>query len=167
MSFEELREIDFRNETFTASGARATLIDRDKMKRFAEELGMLIRGTKGLPIDPETWFSKLINMKDKDERSRFPTYPMVARQVALRMSKKMYPGIAQSSEDLADFYASGLIGYHGLARKEAVEMSKAPQLPDTNQVVVGSQQKQVEQQKKTHWWQRKPKDELGSEFQNQ
>lgn len=161
---EFVSEDDYRDESF--SEEETVIDDPGRIQRFAEELSMLVRGTRGQTIDPEDWFSKLINMRDKDERSRFPTYPMVARQVALRLSKKMYPEIAQASEDLANLYASGLIGYKGLARKEAVEMSKAPQLPEPNQVIVGSQQRQIEQQKKTHWWQRKPKGEE-SEFTNQ
>jgi len=139
---------------------------KEEMKAFATELSMLVRATKGLPVEPEEWFSKLINVKNPDERSRFPTYPIIARQVSLRLLHEQFGEKAEACKTWADLEASCLIAYKGLSRKEWVEASKAI-VGESQQIYVNPQQQAQEAQaQKRKWYQRKPKTEP-SEFANE
>lgn len=91
------------------------------------KIAQLIRAFEGVDPEAETAIKQLIDMKNILERSRFPTYPILARQVYLRLIAKIYPEVAESCKDWADFEAHGLIQYQGKGREEFVEINKAPQ----------------------------------------
>lgn len=131
--------------------------------KFLSSIAQLIRAFEGIDPESETAIKQLIDMKNILERSRFPTYPILARQVYLRLIYEAYPDYAQSCKDWADNEAHGLIQYKGQGRDEFVEMNKNLN-PSANQefYVGGTTPNKTEPKKGLFDRFRKPKDE--SEF---
>ena len=101
-------------------------MNKDEIKEIAGTISLLMKAIDGSPIEPDDIIRELINLKDIRERSRFPTYPILAKNVYLRLISKYHPE-AKACLDYADHEAHTLISYKGESRKEAVEMRKAPQ----------------------------------------
>lgn len=138
--------------------------DLETLKVFAEAWSLITRAMEGQSVEKDK-ISKLIDLDNLIERSNFPTYPLLAKQVYLRLLHKYYPKAAESCKDWADVEAQALIEYKGLAREQYTEIMKAAVgLPDLG-LNVQSQPREP-QQPKRRFWQRKPKSEE-SEFKNQ
>lgn len=140
-------------------------LDTGMLKSVAEAISMMVRAFEGKPIEPEDIITRLTNVKNILERSRFPTYPLLAKQVYLRLIA-FYNPQASPCKQWADFEAEALIEYKGQGRDEYVEMTRAMAMPSEQQFYFGEEGKpQVPQVKKRRFWQRKPKEE--SEFEHQ
>lgn len=138
-------------------------LDTSMLKSTAEALSMMVRAFEGKPIDAQDIISKLTNVKNILERSRFPTYPILGKQVYLRLIGKYIPG-CKSFEEWADFEAHALIAYKGQSRKEWVDMSKGAMPTPEQQYYINPQIRQQAQQKR-RFWQRPKKEE--TEFVSQ
>lgn len=138
-------------------------LDTKMLKTTAEALSMMVRAFEGKPIDAQDIISKLTNVKNILERSRFPTYPLLGKQVYLRLIGKNIKG-CKSFTEWADYEAEALIAYKGQSRKEWVDMSKGAMPTPEQQYYINPQLRQQAPQKK-RFWQRKPKEE--TEFVNQ
>jgi len=141
-------------------------LDMDILKSIAEAISMMRRGFEGRPIEPEDIITRLTNVKNILERSRYPTYPLLAKQVYLRLIAKYAPE-AYACKDWADLESEALISYKGLSREEYVEMTRAATARPEQEFYFGEMPSMPEQAKvKRRWWQRllpvKPKEE--SEF---
>lgn len=131
---------------------------------------MFVNALEGRPIEAEDVISKLINLKNKMERSRFPTYPLLAKQVYLRLIARYNPQ-ADSCKEWADYESEALIAYKGLNWDAYVEMVKAATGPqDQQQFYFGGAMKEplgergMNQPKKRFWQKNKAATE-GSEFE--
>lgn len=111
-------------------------LDKPMLKATAEAISMMVRAFEGKPIDPEDIITRLTNVKNILERSRFPTYPLLAKQVYLRLIAKYNPQ-AKACEDWANLEAQALISYKGQSREEYVEMAKAATLGEQQQFYFG------------------------------
>lgn len=165
MSYPILKPDDFRDESLV-NLLDFEIIDTKKeeqdVKEFAEKLSILVRATKGLPIDPQEQIRYLIDIKEDSERTRFPTYPVLERNLYLRLIHKMYGKVAKSCLDWAKAEASALISYKGQSRKEYVDsIKKATQ--EGQEINIGRIREEI--QKKKRFWQREQKEK--SEFENQ
>jgi hypothetical protein len=146
-------------------------LSKESMQAFSEQLSMLIRALDGRPVETDDVISKLIKLKQNMERSRFPTYPLLAKQVYLRLIAK-YNKQGAACEAWADFEASALIAYKGLNWDAYVEMVKATSTPQEQQSFymgpTTQQPTQPQVQQKRHFWQGQPKPKQEpSEFVNQ
>jgi len=92
-------------------------LDSDMLRSLAEAISMMVRAFEGKPIEPEDIITRLTNVKNILERSRFPTYPLLAKQVYLRLIA-LYAPEAYPCRDWADLEAQALISYKGLSREE-------------------------------------------------
>lgn len=137
----------------------------EDIKELATKLSLFFNAIDGKPIEPDDIIRQLINLKDLQERSRFPSYPLLARNVYLRLIHKIYGDVAVSCKEWADFEAKGLIAYKGEGRKEAVEMTKAPQPLADNQTISYMQPQPAQQEKRGRFFNRgnKQKSEFASD----
>lgn len=140
-------------------------LDKQTLKATAEAISMMVRAFEGKPIEPDDIITRLTNVKNILERSRFPTYPLLAKQVYLRLIAKYNPQ-AYACKDWANLEAEALIEYRGQGRQEYVDSIKAASNIASEQQFYLGPQKAPESQIKRHLWQRKPKTEE-SEFENQ
>jgi len=131
----------------------------------AEVISKLARGFEGKSIDPQDIITRFTNIKNILERSRFPTYPLLAKQVYLRLIAEYNPN-ASACKKWADFEAESLISYKGLSREEYVDSIKAAASVGTEQQFYLGDRKPPQPQVKRRFWSRKPKAEE-SEFENQ
>lgn len=139
-------------------------LDKPMLKATAEAISMMVRAFEGKPIEPDDIITRLTNVKNILERSRFPTYPLLAKQVYLRLIAKYNPD-ALSCEEWANLEAYALISYKGKSREEYVEMTKATSgLQEQQQFYLGDRKQPQQQESKRRFWQRKPKEE--AEFIN-
>lgn len=131
----------------------------------AEVVSRLARGFEGKAIEPKDIITRFTNVKNILERSRFPTYPLLAKQVYLRLIAKYHPE-CYHFKDWANLEAEALISYKGLSREEYVDSIKAATRVDSEQQFYLGERKAAEPEKrKTRFWSRKPKEQ--SEFENQ
>jgi hypothetical protein len=137
--------------------------DIEVMKKLAEMISLLSRAFEGQSIEKDK-ISKLINLDNLIERSYYPTYPLLAKQVYLRLLSKYYPKAAKSCEDWANIEAEALIEYKGKGREQYTEIMKAA-VGITDLGLNMQAQPREPQQPKRRFWQRKPTEE--SEFKNQ
>ena len=149
--------------------AQLSKTDPDQVRKIFDVLSMLVRAFDGKDISESDVITRLVNVKDILERSRFPSMSIINFQVYCRLVAKYHPELI-AFEDWANIQAHALISYQGLSREEYVEMMKAQlgyaPTPQTAITLGGSPQAQAmrEQQKKAHWWSRKPKEQQPSEF---
>jgi len=138
-------------------------MDTRMLASVAEAISMMVRAFEGRPIEAQDIITKLTNVKNILERSRFPTYPLLAKQVYLRLIAKYHPE-AYACRDWADLEAQALIEYKGQGRDEYVEMTKAVAYPEEQEIFVGApQQTQIQAKKRRFWHRGRPKTEP-SEF---
>jgi len=136
-------------------------LDTSLLKSTAEALSMFARAFEGKPVEPENIIKTLIDHKNLMERSRFPTYPLLSKQVYLRLIAIIHPE-AKACEAWANLEAHALIQYKGQGREEYVDVQKAAtQQGPEQQFYLGPRQQ--EQKSKRRWLSRKPKTE-DSEF---
>lgn len=136
-------------------------LDTKMLRNTAEAISMMVRAFEGKPIEPDDIITRLTNVKNILERSRFPTYPLLAKQIYLRLIAKYNPQ-AKACKDWADLEAEALISYKGQSRAEYVEMTKAAAAASGQEFYLG--QPKPETQPKPRLWQRKPKRQEESEF---
>lgn len=146
--------------------AQLTKMEPEEYRKIFEILSMLVRAFEGKDISETDVITRLVNVKNILERSRFPSMNIINFQVYCRLVAKYHPEL-QCFEDWANIQAHALISYQGLSREEYVDMYKAQvgyaPTPQTA-ISVGSgspQAQQQQQQKKAHWWSRKPKEPQG------
>lgn len=127
-------------------------------------ISKLIRVLEGKPLEDDTIIKSLTNPKEILERSRFMTYPLLQKNVYLRLVATKHPEL-KSFREWANYEAKALISYKGEGRKEWVEQRKNTQQAESG-TVIGSYTGQPQPQPKKRFWQRSPKPEK-SEFINQ
>lgn len=139
-------------------------LDTGVLKTVATAISMLVRAFEGKPIEPEDVITRLTNVKNILERSRFPTYPLLAKQVYLRLIALYNPN-AYACWDWAELEAEALISYKGESRKEYVEMTKAAAAAATEQqFYFGERPPMPVQTPKKRFWQRSKTVKEESEF---
>lgn len=136
--------------------------DNKMLASVAKAISMMVRAFDGKSIEPEDIISRFTNIKNILERSRFPTYPLLAKQVYLRLIKEYNPQAA-ACERWANLEAEALISYKGLSREEYVDSIKAAASVPEQQFHIGD--RSMQQPQKRRFWQRKPKEQ--SEFISQ
>jgi len=139
-------------------------LDTEMLKSANKAISMMVRAFDGKPIEPEDIITRFTNIKNILERSRFPTYPLLAKQVYLRLIKEYNPQ-AKACERWADLEAEALISYKGLSREEYVDSIKAAASIGTEQQFHISERSNIQTPPKRRFWQRKPKEE--TEFTTQ
>lgn len=141
--------------------------DIKKVKALAKEMNLeefstfisgIVRAFEGKPINPEELILKLINVKNILERTRFMTYPLLGRNVYLRLIAQKHSE-ATSCLEWANLEAYGLTSYKGLSRTEFVDMTKKAQAPEEQQQIFFPSSEV--QKPKRRFFQRKPKKEKG------
>ena len=140
-------------------------LTKEGIKEIAEKISLLMKAVDGQAIEPDDIIRQLINLKDIRERSRFPTYPILARNVYLRLIYDKYPEYADSCLRWANHEAHCLIAHKGEGRKEAVEMSRSAQIAGADQQTIMYNSQLPQQQKKSRFWNRGNKPQ--SEFVNE
>lgn len=111
--------------------------DLETLKASAQAITMLVRAFQGLEPEPSDIISKLIDVKNPMERSRFPTYPILQKQVYLRLLAALIPE-AESCLTWADLEAHALVEYKGEGRTEWVEATKVTAgVGETQQITIG------------------------------
>ena len=139
-------------------------LDTEVLASTAKAISMMVRAFEGKPIEPEDIITKMTNIKNILERSRFPTYPLVAKQVYLRLIALYHPECFHF-KDWADREAEALISYKGQSRSEYVEVARAASVMEGQEFYLGEGKPRQAPKAKTHFWSRKPKEE--TEFENQ
>jgi hypothetical protein len=146
-----------------------TELSDEEYLKMLERLTMLLRSLEGKAPDPSDAITKLINMKNRMERSRFPTYPILQMQVYLRLLGKYNPQ-AKACILWANMLCSALIAYKGLNWDAYVEMVKATVTPAEEQTFyMGSAKPEAEAKKPGRFsrlFHRQPSQEK-SEFKSQ
>lgn len=128
-----------------------------------QEISMIIKAAKGIPLDPDSVITQLTDIKNILERTRFPTYPILGKHVYLRLIAAANRN-AKACKLWSDTECAAFVSYKGQSRSETVEMNKAAQ-PSTQQFYLGERGQQPQQQEqKKHWWSQGPKKEEASEF---
>lgn len=142
-------------------------IASNDLDKSLEMLSKIIRAIDGKPPDGRDIISKLTNVNNILERSRFPTYPLLNKQEYLRLMALYIPE-AKSCEKWADLEAQALISYKGDSRKEYVEMSKSASMNPQQEFILNPQAMQEPKPIKRRFWNRDPKQAVEqSEFVNQ
>jgi len=139
--------------------------DKEMLIATASAISMMVRAFEGKAIEPQDIITRFTNIKNILERSRFPTYPLLAKQVYLRLIAEYNPN-ASACKKWADFEAEGLISYKGLSREEYVDSIRAATSVGTEQQFYLGERKAPQPQVKRRFWQGKGKVEE-SEFENQ
>lgn len=119
----------------------------------------------GKNIEDDSVTLNLTDPKEILERTRFTTFPLLQKNVYLRIVAKHHPELT-AFKHWADIEAKALLSYKGESRKEWVEIKKAAQIAQPTQLFNGyspTHEQQTTQKKR--FWQRTPKTE--SEFKNQ
>lgn len=130
------------------------LANRALTVKFLESVSMAMRALDGKPIEEHDIISRLTNIKNILERSRFPTYPIIQRQVYLRLGHAIFGKDAEALKIWADLEAEALISYKGKSREENVEMAKHQAAQESQQIIFGRPMQQAP--KKSRWpWGRK------------
>lgn len=140
-------------------------LDTELLASTAKAISMMVRAFEGKPIEPQDIITKLTNIKNILERSRFPTYPLLAKQVYLRLVKEYHPE-CEAFEKWANLEAEALISYKGQSRAEYVEVARAASAMQGQEFYFGEGKPRQIPKAKTHFWSRKPKAEE-PEFENQ
>lgn len=134
--------------------------DIGTIRKHLQVISMMHRAFNGRDIDEKDHISKLIDVSEILERSRFPSMAIINFQVYCRLVSKYHPEL-ESFKDWADIQAHALISYQGQNREEYVKMYAAQQGAGAAQTAINlmsPQQRALnEQAKKKHWWSRKPK----------
>jgi len=99
-------------------------LDEKTLGVVAKTISTLVRALDGKPPEGEDAITRLTNVKDILERSCFPTYPLLAKQVYLRLIHRYAPVEAESCEAWANLEARALISYKGKSREEYTEQLK-------------------------------------------
>jgi hypothetical protein len=154
----ELTQEDLKNIS-----AVINTTSEEELKRFAKSMSLLIRTFSGEQIDPDSVMEFFTDIKRLTERSNFPTYGLIARQVYLRLVARIYPE-AIACLEWADEEAHAMISYQGLSRNQLVEMKRAAN--QTGQLFqIGTKQtEEPKQEAKSHFWTRS-RNEKRSEFE--
>jgi hypothetical protein len=159
---EQKLETELTQDEKTAFLSSLQEMNKEDFQKIAEFISMLVRAFEGKAIEPEDIISRFTNVKNLLERSRFMTYPLVGKQVYLRLIAEKNKN-AKACLEWADREAEALISYKGLSREEYVDSVKAATQQAEQEFYIGEKGKREEQeQPKRHWWQRKRKEE--SEF---
>ncbi len=95
----------------------------EDISKELENIAKLKRAFEGKPPDPQDIITRLTNVKNILERSRFPTYPLLSKQIYLRLIGKYIPE-ASACLEWAEREAEALISYKGLSREEFTEQMK-------------------------------------------
>ena len=140
-------------------------LDVKLMKSTFQAISMMVRAFNGQSVDDDDVITRLTNVKNLLERSRFPTYPLIAKQVYLRLIQQYHPEAA-SCQQWADYEAEALISYKGLSREEYTEQMKAASAGEQQQVFMGQLGQPRQPEAKRRFWQRGESKEK-SEFVNQ
>lgn len=136
----------------------------EEFKVPASIISMLARATKGLTIESEEIISKFTNIKDLKERTRFPTFPMLAFILYAYSLYDLDHYVFEPYKDSADTLMKLMVSYKGQSRAEMVEMAKVTIAGEAQQFYIGEARRQEQQQKKGFLSRfRKPKQEE-SEF---
>lgn len=162
----EITQEQTPQEPLTLKELFPDLSDKDIaiMKKVAEVISLLNRAFEGQSLEKDK-ISKLIDLDNLIERSYYPTYPLLAKQVYLRLLAKYYPKAADSCKDWADIEAQALIEYKGLAREQYTEIMKAAVgLPDLG-LNVEAKPREPQQPKRRFWQRKQPQEQ--TEFKNQ
>lgn len=130
-----------------------------------EKLSKLMRALDGKPINTDEVITSLTNPKNILERSRFQTYPLLQKNVYLRLVALKHPEL-KAFKEWADYEAEALISHKGEGRKEWVEQRKAAAIQDAGTVIGSFSQPKIEAPPKKRFWQREQK-QPKSEFVNQ
>jgi hypothetical protein len=143
-------------------------MDTETLKATFEAISMMVRAFEGRPIEPQDIITRLTNVKNILERSRFPTYPLLAKQVYLRLIA-LYNPQAYPCKDWADLEAEALISYKGQSRAEYVEMTRAAAAAKTEQEFYFGEMPRVPvgEKKRFGFLRRKPQAKEQSEFEYQ
>lgn len=135
--------------------------DEQSFKKDLQEIAAIIKAANGISIDPDSIITQLTDVKNILERTRFPTYPILAKHVYLRLIAK-YNKNAGACLEWSKLEASAFISYKGQSRSETVEMNKAPQI--SQPFYMSDQRASTPSEPKKHFWNSKPKQEE-SEFE--
>lgn len=144
--------------------------DLEMLKTTAQAISMFVNALEGRPIEAEDIITRLINVKNKMERSRFPTYPLLAKQVYLRLIAHYNPQ-GEACKEWADYESEALIAYKGLNWDAYVEMAKAATGPqEQQQFYFGGAMKEPlgergMNQPKKRFWQKNKQATESSEFE--
>lgn len=133
-------------------------MDVEEAKKFATVLSIILKAFHGQDPDPDTIIQYMTDLKVINERSRFPTYPLVRLQVYLRLLGYMIPE-AEGCLDWADEEAHTMISYKGGSREEFKDIKKAAPPPQGQDIYFGAPNSQGQiqpQQQKRSFWSRKP-----------
>lgn len=133
-------------------------------RRFFETVSMMERAFQGRPIDPKDAIQRLTNVKDITERSRYPTYMLIAKQNFCHLATDIL-GL-KAFKKLADLESAALISYKGESRKEYTEQLKAASGQADQQTISFGSAIEKEAKKRLSFLRRKPKETV-SEFINQ
>jgi hypothetical protein len=136
---------------------QATFLDVERIKKIGEVISVLIRSLSGQPIEPNDIISRMTNLKNIRERSRYPTYPILTEVDYLYMIYDQNKN-AKACENWANKISESLISYKGGSRAEYVDSVKASANVPQQEFYMGEKGKPVEQeQKRRHFWSREPK----------
>lgn len=123
-------------------------LDLQMLKNTAEAISMFVRAFEGEAIEPSDIIRDLINVRNIIERSNFPSYPVITRQVYLRLVAK-YNKNYKAYEDWMDIEAQALKSYKGKSTEQYVEIAKAKMASEAGQnIIFGTQVGKAEEKKK-------------------
>jgi len=133
--------------------------DEQEFNEYMKRLSMTTRAIQGKPVDVGTVVTRLVDVTNILERSRFPTYTTIRLQVYLRLIHEIYGDVADSCLLIADLLAQGLISYKGGSREEWMKQMQHAQGPQEAQNIYLGQsgEPQRVQQPKRRFWQRTQK----------
>ena len=144
-------------------------MDKELLKDVAGVISTLVRAFEGKPPEGEDAITWLTNVKNILERSRFPTYPLLQKQVYLRLlhkfAEKEGSEEGQAYEDWANAEAQALISYKGKSREEYTEQLKhaSGAIDEGQRIVFGMSSPQPQKRGFLRGF-RKPKEGEESEF---
>ncbi|HKJ30798.1 MAG TPA: hypothetical protein VKA34_03175 [Balneolales bacterium] len=117
------------------------------------------------PNPPDEIITSLTNPHNILERTRFPTHPILQKNVYLRLVALKHPELS-AFKQWANYEAEAMISYKGEGRKEWVEQRRNATLQEQGTVIGSLTQGSPQVQPKRRFWQRGEKQEK-SEFVNQ
>lgn len=120
---------------------------------FFESLSMMMRALDGQQIEQNSVVTRLTDVKNIRERSRYPTYRLVRKITYLNLLAHLNPN-AQICKTWADLESETLIAYKGLQRKEWVEQTRAENNLNPQQTFNVNPQGQPQQEQKRGFFSR-------------
>jgi hypothetical protein len=96
-------------------------LDEEEFIKFLTRLSQTLNAMDKKPPGWKSFINRMVNLEDVKERSRYPTYPILSKNVYLEMLGDLIPE-ARAATMLKNKESSALIAYQGAQWEHVVKM---------------------------------------------